>query len=258
MKATAAREGQDATRSRRAAGGVVPPVTGVLERVQIDHTPPDVIVVDEHHRMPIGRPYVTATICEATKCVPGFVVTLEATSATSVGLCLAHMAIDKHAWLERISVAAVWPMSGKPHQLYVDNATEFKSEALRRGCDQHGIRIDYRPPGAPHYGGIVERLVGTMMQMLHELPGTIFSNTRERGDDDSDAKAVLTLAELQKWMALAVACYHGEPHDRLGGRTLGGVYPRTTLGCHARRSMVRARDGASVEDQPGRRGTDAR
>ena len=224
VKTVTAREGQGAARSRRPAGGVAPPVTGVLERVQIDHTPADVIVVDEHHRLPIGRPYVTAAIDEATKCVPGFVLTLEAPSATSVGLCLAHMAIDKRAWLERIGVRAVWPMSGKPVQLYTDNATEFKSEALRRGCDQHGIRVGYRPPGAPHYGGIVERLVGTMMRMVHELPGTTFSDTRERGDYDSDAKAVLTLAELQRWMALAVACYHGEPHDGLGGRTPGGVW----------------------------------
>jgi putative transposase len=41
-----------------------------------------------------------------------------------------------------------WPMSGKPRLLYLDNAAEFKSEALRRGCEQHGIRLDYRPPGS--------------------------------------------------------------------------------------------------------------
>ena len=32
-------------------------------------------------------------------------------------------------------------MSGKPGLLYLDNAAEFKSEALRRGCEQHGIRL---------------------------------------------------------------------------------------------------------------------
>jgi transposase InsO family protein len=47
-------------------------------------------------------------------------------------------------------------MSGKPIELYVDNAAEFKSEALRRGCKQHGIRLRCRPPGQPHFGGIIE------------------------------------------------------------------------------------------------------
>ncbi|WP_227463051.1 MULTISPECIES: Mu transposase C-terminal domain-containing protein [Nocardia] len=224
VKATTAREGQNAARSRRSAGGATPPVEGLLERVQIDHTPADVIVVDEFHRLPIGRPYVTAAIDEVTRCVPGFVITLEAPSATSVGLCLAHMAIDKRAWLERIGVVAVWPMSGKPHELYVDNESEFKSEALRRGSEQHGIDVRYRPLGQPHFGGVIERLIGTMMTMVHELPGTTFSDTRSRRDYDSDAKAVLTLTELHRWMALAVACYHGEPHDGLGGRTPAGVW----------------------------------
>jgi putative transposase len=178
VKTVSAREGADAARSRRSAGGVPPEITSLLEQVQIDHTPVDVIVVDERHRLPIGRPYVTAAICVCSRCVVGLVVTLEAPSATSVGLCLAHMAMDKRAWLERLGVDAVWPMSGKPRELYVDNASEFKSEALRRGCDQHGIGLSYRPPGQPHFGGIVERLIGTMMRMVHdEVPGTTFSNT---------------------------------------------------------------------------------
>jgi putative transposase len=170
VKSVAAREGRDAARSRRSAGGTPPAVTGLLDQVQVDHTPVDVIVVDERHRLPIGRPYVTAAIDVASRCVVGLVVTLEAPSATSVGLCLAHAVTDKRAWLERLGVEAVWPMSGKPRELYVDNAAEFKGEALRRGCDQHGIALRYRPPGQPHFGGIVERLIGTMMQMVHELP----------------------------------------------------------------------------------------
>ena len=44
------------------------------------------------------------------------------------------------------------------------------SEALRRGCAQHAITLEYRPPGRPHYGGIVERIIGTAMTAVHELP----------------------------------------------------------------------------------------
>jgi putative transposase len=224
VKTTSAREGADAARSRRSAGGVPPEVTELLGQVQIDHTPVDVIVVDERHRLPIGRPYITAGICVCSRCVVGLVVTLEAPSATSVGLCLAHMATDKRAWLERLGVEATWPMSGKPRELYVDNAAEFHSEALRRGCDQHGIGLRYRPPGQPHFGGIVERLIGTMMRMVHdEVPGTTFSNTAQRGRYDSEGKAVLTMAELQAWLALATACYHGQVHESLG-RTPAGAW----------------------------------
>src|SRR5690625_6528229 len=95
-------------------------------------------------------------------------------------------------------------MSGKPQMLYVDNAAEFKSEALVRGCAQHGITLDYRPVGRPHYGGIVERVIGTAMEAIHELPGTTFSNPTQRGEYDSEKMAALTLTELEQWLALAV------------------------------------------------------
>jgi putative transposase len=133
VEQTRRREGPDAARVLRSVGGQPPPVTKVLEQVQIDHTVVDPIVVDEQHRRPIGRPYVTAAIDVFSRSLVGLVVTLEAPSALSVGLCLGHMVTDKRAWLERLEVDAAWPMSGKPQQLYLDNAAEFKSEALRRG-----------------------------------------------------------------------------------------------------------------------------
>ena len=219
--AVIARQGADAARPLRSAGGSAPAVEQLLEQVQIDHTVVDVMVVDERHRLPIGRPYVTGAIDVCSRCIVGLVVTLEAPSALSVGLCLAHMVTDKQTWLERLEVGAEWPMSGKPRELYLDNAAEFKSEALRRGCDQHGITLNYRPPGRPHFGGIIERVIGTMMEMVHELPGTTFSNPTQRGGYDSEAKAVLTVCELQRWLALAVATYHGQVHSTLGQTPAG-------------------------------------
>lgn len=210
------RQGPDGARALQSAGGQPPVVRRVLEQVQIDHTVVDLEVVDEQHRLPIGRPYVTAAIDVFSRCLVGLMVTLEAPSATSVGLCLAHMVTDKQAWLERLGVEAAWPMSGKPGQLYLDNAAEFHSEALQRGCDQHGIELRYRPKGQPHYGGIVERVIGTMMQLVHELPGTTFSNPVQRGGYDSAATACLTMSELQRWLALAVISYHGQVHGTTG------------------------------------------
>jgi putative transposase len=43
-----------------------------LERVQIDHTQVDVIVVDEGDRLPIGRPCLTLAIDVASRAVLGF------------------------------------------------------------------------------------------------------------------------------------------------------------------------------------------
>lgn len=187
-----------------------------LQEVQIDHTKVDLIVVDDLYRQPIGRPYLTIAIDVFSRCITGFCLTLEPPSATSVGLCLLHSVFKKDQWLIERKINGEWSIWGKPELIYVDNGSEFHSEALIRGCEFHGIKIKYRPPGAPHYGGIVERVIGTFMQLVHQIPGTTFSNLQERGSYDPEQRAILTLAELERWMSIAIVnYYHQKIHSSL-------------------------------------------
>ena len=191
-----------------------------LDLVQVDHTPMDLIVVDPIDREPIGRPWLTVAIDTCSRCIAGFHVTLEAPSATSVALCLTHIAMDKAPWLAMREVDASWPVQGKPRRLGVDNGSDFHSQAFERGCAQHGIAIEWRPPGRPHFGGVIERVTGTLMGLVHGLPGTTFSNAGQRGSYDSDKAACLTLEEMEHWLAIAVAkYYHQNPHEGLDGQT---------------------------------------
>ena len=59
-----------------------------LERVQIDHTRIDVVVVNEGDRLPIGRPWLRLAIDVASRVVLGFSVSLEGPSVVSVALTL--------------------------------------------------------------------------------------------------------------------------------------------------------------------------
>lgn len=179
-----------------------------LSVVQIDHTLVDVIIVDPIDRLSIGRPYITIAIDVYSRCIAGFVLSLEAPSAVSVGLCLTHIAMDKTPWLAMLEIDTSWPIHGKPSIIHVDNGSDFHSTALTRGCLQHGIKIEYRPIGKPHYGGIIERVIGTMMKLVHTLPGTTFSNIKKRGDYPSDTRACLTLSELEKWLIIAITKYY--------------------------------------------------
>lgn len=212
------REGPRSASARRltSAAGHGPISKGPLDIVQIDHTPVDIILVDEISRLPVGRPWLTVAIDLYSRCITGFLVSFEAPSATSVGLCLAHGGVEKRAYLDGLGLDTDWPVAGVPRVLHLDNAAEFHSEALARGCQQHGIGLEYRPKGQPHFGGVIERLIGTLMGLVHDLPGTTFSNPAERGTYDSDAAAVLTLSELEHWLALAITGrYHHEVHEGL-------------------------------------------
>jgi len=210
----ARREGRKAARDRFA------PVTGSLDApwplsiVQIDHTLVDVIVVDSVTRQPIQRPWLTLAIDVCSRCVPGFYLSLDPPSATSVALCITHAALPKEGWLACLGVEQRWPISGIPEVIHLDNAREFHSEALRRGCEQYQVSLQYRPVATPHYGGHIERLIGTMMGKVHLLPGTTFSDIRVKGDLDPEKTAAMTLDELQRWLTLAIA---GEYHNSLHG-----------------------------------------
>lgn len=211
------RRGEELPRTRPVHGSS-PAIRDPLDLVQMDHTPVDLILVDPVDRAPIGRPWLTVAIDVYSRCIAGFHLTLEPPSATSVGLCLTHVAADKAPWLELRGIEASWPVAGKPRRIGVDNGAEFHAAAFERGCEQHGIAIDWRPPGRPHFGGIVERVIGTLMRLVHALPGTTFSSVGARGAYDSDKAACLTLEELERWLAVAIAkYYHLRPHEGLEG-----------------------------------------
>ena len=55
-----------------------------------------------------------------------------------------------------------------------------------------------------------------MMGAVHLLPGATFSNPQDKGDYDSEGRAVLTLPELERWLALQIAgVYHLSVHSTL-------------------------------------------
>ena len=194
-----------------------------LDVVQIDHTPMDIVVVDDLYRQPLGKPYLTLATDVATRCILGFVISFVPPGAATVSLCLTTIVASKAEWLLKLGVAGEWPMSGLPKSLHLDGAAEFKSKALKRGCAQYGIELVYRE--RPHHGGHIERLIGTKMQKLKALPGATGGSPKVRRSYDPDKHAAMTLGELESWFAQQiVGRYHQEPHRGLKGTTPGGAW----------------------------------
>ncbi len=190
--------------------------TSPLEVVQIDHTLVDVVVVDELERLPLGPPWLTLAIDVTSRMVIGFYVSLERPSTLSVALALSHAALPKDLWLSDRELDLEWLSCGLPESLHLDNAQEFKSEASERGTGEYGIKLIYRPPGRPHFGGHIERLIGTVMGAVHLLPGTTFASVTKKGSYRPEKTASLTLLELERWLALQIAgVYHHTVHSAL-------------------------------------------
>ncbi|WP_419812612.1 Mu transposase C-terminal domain-containing protein [Bacterioplanoides sp.] len=181
--------------------------------VQVDHTPVDLIIVDDLHRQPIGKPFLTITIDVATRMISGFCLTLEHPSAHSAGLCIAHAISTKDNWLANRNVDLEWPIHDKMRKIHVDNAKEFHGNMLRRACQQHGIILEFRPRGMPNFGPHVERVFRTFMSEVHTIPGTTFSSVKDKLDYNSEGKACMTLRELEMWFTVFIVYYyHHKPH----------------------------------------------
>lgn len=189
-----------------------------FECIQIDHTLADVILrSDDNRSLVLGRPWVTLAIDVSTRMVVGVYVSFDPPCATSVALCVVNVLSPKEPFLEWLDVHGSWPSFGKPEMIYVDNGKDFHSRALQRGCETLGINLQYRPVGSPHYGGIIERLIGTMMGRCRLLPGATQRDVRERGDYDSERASTMTLCEFRAWLVNEIVTqYHTRLHRALG------------------------------------------
>lgn len=197
--------------------GAFPNADYPLSVIQIDHTLADVILVDDIHRKPIGRPWMTLAIDVYSRMITGYYISLDAPSETSVAMCVAHSMLPKEEWIMLHKIDAEWPVWGKPATIHVDNGPDFRSDNFRKSCSAYGINLEFRPVKRPRYGGHIERLMGTVLKKIHGLPGTTFSNIRDRVDYDSDKHAVMTKGELETWLLTYITkVYHQKLHAGIG------------------------------------------
>lgn len=188
-----------------------------LAVTQIDHTEVDIILVDDIDRLPIGRPWITVCIDIFSRMVTGLYISFDPPGSLATGQAIANAILPKETWLAKHDIKADWPVWGRTDVVHADNAKEFRGEMLKRSCDQYKIELKWRPVRRPHYGGHIESMMGTLMGEIHALPGTTFSNPKEREGYNSDAKAVMTLFEFEGWLLeLIVGKYHQRRHSELG------------------------------------------
>jgi len=188
-----------------------------LAVVQIDHTPVDLILVDDTYRKPIGRPWITVAIDVYSRMIVGYYLSFDPPSETSVAMCVAHAILPKDDWLRLHNVEGTWESYGFMDKIHVDNGADFRSETLKLACQAYSIDLEFRPVRRPQYGGHIERLIRTLVTKMHTLPGTTYSNVKERDGYDSEKNAVLTFSEFEEWLVRFICnVYNARRHSGIG------------------------------------------
>lgn len=216
---TASKSLEEAER-RFAIHGASRPVCRLLEMVEIDHSPVDLIVVGDD-RTTRGRPTITVVFDRATRCVLGYHLSLAGHGVPAVFDALRHALLPKTYLAERYrDLNLRWECFGWFERLLMDNGREFHADAVADALLNLGITTEFAASRSPNDKPFVERFLRTFNYgLIHKLKGTTLAKSHKRVGFKPEDDAVLTLEELDRiihvWICMK---YHVRPHLGLDGR----------------------------------------
>lgn len=175
--------------------------TRLLEHVEIDHTPLDVICTADESGLIVGRPYLTVLIDVASRMIVGAWISFRPPNAATVLRALKHAILPKEEVLKRYRIKGPWPARGVMSQIILDNGKDFHSNALEGAALDLGISLVYCPPRQPFFKGVIERFLQEInYRFIHLLPGTTFAKYWLREDYDSLKNAVIPVEDLRRFV----------------------------------------------------------
>ena len=191
----------------------------VLQRVEVDHTRLDIILVDKETGLVIGRPWLTLILDVYTRSILSFSLSFDPPShmtvARALKMALLPKANIKNRWP---SIKGDWPMHGCMDEIVVDNGFEFHCDSLEAACLTLGIHISFCPRKKGWWKARIERCIGTLNRAVTDgMPGRTFSNIKEKGDYKSSKHAVICIEVMEEMIAKwIVDVYHQSTHSVLG------------------------------------------
>lgn len=219
FEVVAAREGIAEAHRRFKYNRQVPPTHGLLDIVEIDHTPIDLFVYDLKNGVPMGRPTLTLGLCRKSKMPWGINIGFDDCSTEAVLSCIAN-GVKPKTYVARDfpEIKGHWPAYGLPAELRCDNGLEFHSKALSEVAKEFCFELAFCPKRSPNWKGSIESFLKTInYQLVHKLPGTTLAKYWKRKNYDPLQAAAISLEDLNRivhvWM---VDIYMQSPHRGLG------------------------------------------
>lgn len=201
-------------------------VSRILELVEIDHSPVDILVTDEHGVV-LGRPTITVVLDRMSRCVLGFHLSLAGHGTSAVFAALRHALLPKTYLKDRYAdLNLTWDCFGWFEVVLMDNGREFHSEAVANALINLSIGIEYAKSRTPNDKPHVERFLRTFnYSFIHRLPGTTLAKVADREGFKSEEEACIPFSELDRLIHVWIcSVYHLRAHAGLGGRSPVSVW----------------------------------
>jgi putative transposase len=226
-----ARYGEREAQRRSADQSCARKVSRILEIVEIDHTPIDLIYTDAEGRA-IDRPYLTVVLDRFSRCVLGFCISSAGHGVHAVFEALRHSMMPKSYLSERFpELLLEWPCHGWPERLLMDNGREFHAHAVVDALTNLGVTCEYAASRDPNDKPFVERFLRTFnYSFIHKLPGTTLAKVHQRIGFKSEDEACITFEQLNEMVHVWItSAYHLRPHKDLSGRAPIDVWKESAV-----------------------------
>lgn len=208
------REGHDA--ARRACRTAFP--DGVaeypLQRVEIDHTPLNWVVICDRTGLPLGRPTLTLMLDDFSSYPMGFYLSFYGPGLTSVAGVVKNAVMPKDDLIASSSLKHPWLAYGLGDEWVIDNGLEFHSFGFKMMAMALGVDLMYSRVRTPWLKPHVERFFSTL-NTLSLVKGRVTKSVANVLRIDPYKDAAITFSDLVHGLLMfLVDVYPHEPNWR--------------------------------------------
>ena len=194
----AAQRGQAASRANWDPNVGKLRVDRLLDRVDYDAVRLPILVVDEEHRLVLGRPWFVFGIERKSGMPHGYFLSWEPPNYRSTMECLLFGILPKQALNARFpGLRGTWECEGLPRAVAIDNGPEFANRHLDDAARQVDFDLLPCPVRVPWFKGIVEgffaRLNRQLLRSLPARPSPTWSSAAKHDRCHASARAGITL-----------------------------------------------------------------
>ncbi|MFA6262462.1 MAG: Mu transposase C-terminal domain-containing protein [Bacteroidia bacterium] len=178
-----------------------------LQRVEVDHTLLDWVVIDDERGLPLGRPLLTIAMDAGSGYITGMYLSFYGASVTSVVGVLRSSFMPKSEITQCADLKNPWLSRGLADEWVLDNGMEFHSKQFKAVSWELGIDMTYCRVRTPWLKPHVERFFATLKNLPLSV-GRVHKTVANALNVDPYKTASIGFNDLVKGMLMYVVDVH--------------------------------------------------
>lgn len=178
-----------------------------LERVEVDHTPLNWVVVCDRTGLPLGRPLLTCMIDAFSGYVCGIYLSFYGPGLSSVSGVIRNALMPKDEFTRGVALKNPWIAHGLPDQLVLDNGMEFHAKAFKMMSWELATQLMFCKVRTPWLKPHIERFFASLDHLTLNR-GRVHKRVTNVINLDPRKDAAIKFSDLVKGLIMFVADVH--------------------------------------------------